>query len=71
VLAVLLPLLGIGRRLGYTSLLQLAVASQLACYALRVCYAGPLAAGGGGAAAAGGGGASGYLLLPAAYFSVG
>jgi hypothetical protein len=71
VVAVLLPLAGIGRRLGYTSLLQLAVVAQLACYALLVCRA-P-----GGAAPAGAppppppGPVTGYHLLPVAYYTVG
>ena len=55
VLAVLLPLLGLCRRLAYSALLQLLVLSQLACYALVVC---PDAR-------------SRFTLLPAAYYAVG
>lgn len=36
-LATLLPLLGVGRRLAYSQLVQLCVLSQAACYALVVC----------------------------------
>jgi hypothetical protein len=60
VLAVLLPLLGLGRRLAYAQLLQLLVVSQAACAALVVCGPGPGAA------------PSSYdLLEPAAYIAAG
>lgn len=37
VVAVLLPLLGVGRRLSYSQLVQLVALSQVACYGLLVC----------------------------------
>jgi hypothetical protein len=56
-LAVLLPLLGLGRRFAYSQLLQLLVVSQYACAALLVCPAG--------------GTPRSYDLLPPAYYAVG
>jgi hypothetical protein len=57
VLATVLPLLGLGRRVSFSVRLQLVITSQLGCYALRVC---PGARGPGA-----------YELLPAAYYAVG
>ena len=37
VLATVLPLLGLGRRMAYSQLAQLCILSQLACYALVTC----------------------------------
>ncbi len=65
VVATLLPLAGLGRRLPFANLLQLTVLSQAACYSLAACpsaYAGSL--GGGGAAAA-------WQLLPEGGLAIG
>jgi len=64
VVAVLLPLLGLGRRLPYAVLLQLTVLSEAACYALVVCQQPVIASYSGGTLL-------GWQLLPEAYLVIG